>query len=142
MNELSYKFKKDVYIGSQKGLGFEIIIDGNAINYFFPIEQLKKSAEKEGFYWILEGVCGQPECCGAYVKVVHENNKIIWSKFFIESYQEKSEFKETMPNNKLAYRVSKFSIAENEFLKLPLEFEKKKYQELAQTLVDEAIKNS
>jgi len=135
MNDLSYRINKEAILWSNpaKQAGFEVVLDGIPTNYFFNIKEFKKSSEKDGHYLIFEGPCDTMGCCGAFAQVFHEEDKIIWKRFYVESEEGDDDplRQSLMPGSDSAHEISELHIAPDRRIRPPLEFNKIQYQKLA-----------
>lgn len=142
MNKLSYKINKEavLYTSTKKDEGFQVVINNNlASRWFFNIEELEKSLKSDGFYGIFDGPCFLKGCCGVYVEVVHDNDKVIWKRFLEQTDGIRvSNESIHMTDGNDAYEVQDLFVNEDKREHPPLVFSKVEYESFVKKLKDDS----
>lgn len=131
MNKLSYKFNKENGLTENYTGGFEVFIDGKATNNIFDEAGFILSAEQDGIFPMIVGTCQTFGCCGLYVSVKKDKDKIIWEKFWHGQCCGTPE-----PDDEL----KDFQFTENLTIKPPMEFDRVEYTKLASELLEDVKK--
>jgi len=138
MNKLSYIINKQsiLYKSPQLDEGFQVVLNGDPSSvWFFNIKELENSSKDAGIYGVFDGPCFLKGCCGVYMEVVHEGNKIIWKRFFEGTDGVRvSEQPILMPDDNEAYEVHDLFFSKNNRHIPLLEFDKTEYIKLVQDI--------
>ena len=121
MNKISCKF-----VESDLTDGCEVIIDGKQTDDYFDIPGFVLSVNQDGIFPMFTGCCGIFGCCGIYVEVKHEEDTIIWQKFWNGQCGGEPD-----PEDK----IIEFQFTEDFIVKPPLIFNQDEYKKLADVLV-------
>jgi|GEM_PF-3075115 len=123
MNNIEYKFTREGGTTTNWQGGYELILDGYNTAKFFDNQTIPLlNVREDGIYPLLVGVCGEFGCCGLLVKVVNNKDNVIWEKFYLSD----GGFKAKSQNERIEYEFHhRFKV------KLPLVFDRKKYEILA-----------
>lgn len=140
-NTLSYAINKQsiLYESKQPDEGFQAVLNGDiSSRWFFNIKELENSSKNNGIYGIFDGPCFLKGCCGIYIEVIHDGDKIIWRRFFEGTDGVRvSEQPILMPDDNDAYEVRDLFFSGSNRYNPPLEFNKGEYIKLVQELKTE-----
>jgi hypothetical protein len=139
MSKISYKLNNNGTLYGKEA--FEAVIDGIPTKWFFNVNEFMRSSGENGYCEIFLGNCLLSGCCGVYMEVIHQGKKILWKRVFEQMDGIRiCDESVTMPDKNEAYEVENLFVSKDNYLSLPIEFNKAEYQTLARELTEENIR--
>lgn len=125
MNKISFQFTKEDGLTDSWTGGFELIINGRETDNFLDEAGFLLSTERDGLFPVFAGSCGQMGCCGIYIEVKHQDDKIIWEKFWHGGCSGEPEPEDA---------ISEIQFVEDFVIKSPIVFDREEYQAMGAKL--------
>ncbi len=120
----------DLNNANQQGFGpaFRLVVDDKQIDYFIIPAALEYSLKNNGILPIFNCSCGVVGCGGAYVKVAHKKDRVVWEKLYSgTSCGEEIDEKDDEVSH-MNFRTYALVAEDKSELNLPLEFSAKNYK--------------
>lgn len=125
MNKISFKFTEEGGLTENFQGAFKLILNDRKTTDFLEEAGFILSAEQEGLFPMFVGSCQIMGCCGTYIEVKHQADKVIWTKFWHGGCSGKPEPEDAK---------NRVKFLEDFIIKPPLEFDLKEYKATAEEL--------
>ncbi len=104
---------------------FNATIDGVNTGEHFVVDNFLASSKKEGLQYLLQGDCDVAPCCGYFIQVHHEKDKVVWKS----SYRAANETEADMETE-----IKELTLYGGKKMSFPLSFDRTEYELLGEKL--------